>query len=221
LGMEPDQLMRVYERLLARFGPQKWWPARSPFEVMVGAVLTQNTAWTNVEKAIRNLRAAGLLSARKLVGAPRDVVAELVRPSGYYNVKADRLLSFARWFWERYGGRVSAMRGATQELRAELLAVRGIGEETADSMLLYALGRPVFVVDAYTRRVLVRHGLLGAKAPYSEVQRFFEERLPRDASLYNEFHALWVALGKDVCRPSPRCEVCPLRECLPDRVCAT
>lgn len=213
--MENRELMALYRALLDAFGPRHWWPGETPFEVMVGAVLTQNTAWTNVERAIAALKAAGLLSPEALDAAPEGQVAELVRPSGYFNVKAKRLKSLVHWFVRRLGGEVAAADGTpTGELRRELLAVHGVGEETADSILLYTLERPVFVVDAYTRRAFSRHGAFGADASYGEMQRFFEERLPPDVALYNEYHALIVYLGKDFCRPTPRCEGCPAGKCL-------
>ena len=216
MRMNRRELMRLYRRLLKAFGPRKWWPATSPFEVMVGAILTQNTAWSNVEKAVANLRQADALDPLRLSAIRRDRLARLIRPSGYYNVKAGRLLAFARWLRDRYGGNVESMAATeTAELRRELLGLKGVGPETADSMLLYALERPVFVVDAYTIRIFSRHGVLPATAGYEEARAFFEERLPRDVALYNEYHALLVALGNSVCRPTPRCEECPAAGCLP------
>ena len=207
--------MALYHALLDAFGPRHWWPGATPFEVMVGAVLTQNTAWTNVEKAIAALKRAGLLDAERLDAAPEGRVAELIRPSGYFNVKAKRLKSLVRWFAGRLDGRVEAADGIpTDALRRELLAVHGVGEETADSILLYAFEPPVFVVDAYTRRAFSRHGAFEADASYGEMQRFFQDRLAPNVALYNEYHALIVYLGKDYCRPSPRCGDCPARECL-------
>ena len=218
-GKQPRSLLpRIYDRLLAHFGPQHWWPGGTPFEVMVGAVLTQNTAWTNVERAIANLKAAAVLSPKKLAAVPRGELARLVRPSGYFNVKAKRLHDFVAWLVSRIGDGdpVRSLRSIrTPKLREELLAVRGIGEETADSMLLYALDRKVFVVDAYTRRFMARHRLIAPKATYREIQEFFAQNLPRSRLLFNEFHALVVALGKDLCRPrNPRCDACPLRSLL-------
>lgn len=205
-----------YRALLRRFGPQRWWPARTPFEVMVGAVLTQNTAWTNVEKAIRNLRRVRLLHPRRLARADLRTIARAVRPSGYFNVKARRLRTFVRWFVERYGADVRRMRRVPlPRLRSELLAVNGVGPETADSILLYALDRPTFVVDAYTHRVLTRHGLVPEATGYDGMKAYFEERLAPDAARFNEFHALLVAVGKEFCAPTPRCERCPLRRFLP------
>ena len=204
--------MAMYRCLLRALGPRHWWPAETPFEVMVGAILTQNTAWANVSKAIDNLRGADMLDAHRLAAGSVARLARLIRPSGYFNQKARRLSAFAEWFCDRYAGDVRRMRRRrAHTLRRELLDLNGIGEETADSMLLYALGKPVFVVDAYTRRILSRHGVVGAKAKYCEIQEFFESRLPRDTDLYNEFHALIVALGNSACRKTPRCEECPLR----------
>lgn len=203
----------IYRRLRTRFGPQGWWPAETPFEVIVGAILTQNTAWGNVERAVANLKAARLLSARGLTRVPRRRLARLIRPSGYFNQKALKLKAFMAFLKREYGGSLAAMgRAPTAALRAKLLAVHGIGPETADSILLYALGRPVFVVDAYTVRVLSRHGLLPPGARYEEAQRFLTARLPRGARLFNEFHALFVRVGKEFCGTRPRCGGCPLEE---------
>lgn len=207
------EILAIYERLLERFGPRNWWPADSPFEVMVGAILTQNTAWTNVEKAIANLKRARVLSPRALADLPRERLAELIRPSGYFNQKAARLQDFARFFqappFRAAVKRMKAME--TGELRERLLAQKGIGPETADSILLYALAKPVFVVDAYTRRAFHRLGYLPAKAGYAETQEFFTRHLPADLDLYNDFHAQVVALGNGFCRSRPRCEDCPLK----------
>ncbi|MCU0841191.1 MAG: hypothetical protein MUC79_05655 [Thiobacillaceae bacterium] len=206
-----------YRLLRDAYGPQHWWPGETPFEVMVGAVLTQNTAWTNVERAIANLKAGGALSAPALLALPDAALAELIRPAGYFNVKARRLKALCAFLEDR-GVADDPVRlrdlGSLPQLREQLLAVHGVGEETADSILLYALGLPVFVVDAYTRRVFTRLGLLGGKEGYAAIQRAFMDRLPAQARLYNEYHALIVRLGKDVCRPRPRCGECPLaRRC--------
>lgn len=208
-------MREVFDALLAHFGPQHWWPARTRFEMMVGAILTQNTAWSNVEKAIARLRAAGALHPRRLHEAPLEQVAEWIRPAGYFNVKARRLRAFTSWLMERYGGSVRRMLATPPDrLREDLLGVSGIGPETADSILLYAGGHPVFVVDAYTRRFLVRHGWLKEGATYDETAEVFTRELPRDTALFNEYHALIVALGKTYCRATPRCEACPLRKWL-------
>ncbi len=216
--MRPFPAAEVFETLYRVLGPQHWWPARTPFEVMVGAVLTQNTAWTNVERAIANLRRARALSAGRLVGMSVETLAALIRPAGYPRVKARRLLAFAQWLQRRAGGRPNRLRHRpTDQLRAELIAVHGIGPETADSILLYALGRPVFVVDAYTRRFMARHWWALSHEDYDRLAARFTAALRRDTRLYNEYHALVVALGKRWCRPSPKCGECPLRDWLPRR----
>jgi len=212
-SLKRDALLDIHARLLAAFGPQEWWPGETPFEVMVGAILTQNTNWGNVERAIRNLKVAGLMDPDALAACSPTRLAELIRPSGYFNVKARRLTDFLAWLCPKLsGGVVESLRGIrTPQLRQELLSVRGIGCETADSMLLYALGRRVFVVDAYTRRFLSRHGLIAPKASYEDIRAAFEDGLPRSRKLYNEYHALVVCLGKEFCRPKPRCAACPLK----------
>jgi len=204
-------LENIYSMLFESFGPQHWWPGETPFEIMVGAILTQNTNWSNVEMAIANLKGAGVLSPAALKGLKRDRLARLIRPAGYFNVKAGRLKNFIHYLMSRYGGSIAGMRGTdTGTLRKELLAVNGIGEETADSILLYALGRPVFVIDAYTKRILSRHRIMAASVPYAGFQELFHAHLPRDARLFNEYHALLVRTGKEFCRPRPRCSGCPL-----------
>lgn len=201
----------IYRKLLAAWGPQHWWPARNALEMIVGAILTQNTAWGNVEKAIARLHRAGALRARRLHEAPLSKLAAWIRPAGYYRVKAARLRAFTTMLQRRHGGRLSRLfRRDTAALREELLAVNGIGPETADSILLYAARRPVFVVDAYTRRCLERHGWIRVGAAYDEIAACFTDCLPRDVALYNEFHALVVRLGKTFCRTQPRCAACPL-----------
>ncbi len=212
-----SQLMEMYHLMHARFGDLHWWPAESPFEVIVGAVLTQNTAWGNVEKAIANLRTADLLTARRLHALGPAGIAPLIRPAGYFNIKARRLWNVLDYLVARHGGMVENMqRHATEILREELLAVNGVGRETADSILLYALHRPIFVVDAYTQRILKRHGLAPESADYDALQKLFHNNLPANAQLYNEFHAQIVMIGKHHCKPTPRCESCPLRELLPE-----
>lgn len=209
--MLTDQLKEIYDLLFERFGPQDWWPGETPFEVMVGAILTQNTNWTNVEKAITNLKNASVLSPDKLYHIDIKKLAELIRPAGYFNIKAKRLKNFLEWFFENYEGKlVSIEKVRTSELREQLLSVKGIGPETADSILLYALSRPVFVVDAYTARICARHHLIDEGADYHQIQEFFESNLPCDLQLFNEYHALIVKLGKDFCKPRPKCEECPL-----------
>jgi endonuclease-3 related protein len=209
-------LRDIYSLLFAKWGPQHWWPGRTRLEIIVGAILTQNTAWANVEKAIRRLRKARALNLRRLHAADLRTLADWIRPAGYFNVKARRLRSFTQMMFDRFGGdlrRLFALE--TPVLREILLGVNGIGPETADSILLYAAGRPVFVVDAYTRRFMMRHGWIGAGATYDDIARIFTVRLSRDAVLYNEYHALIVALGKNLCRPKPKCADCPLMPFLP------
>lgn len=203
---------QFYEALLARYGPQSWWPASTgPFEVIVGAVLTQNTNWLNVEKAIARLACAGVLSPHAMAALPADRLGELIRPAGYYNVKARRLGNLLAWMIDAYDGDVERMKQVCPNaMRTQLLQVSGIGPETADSILLYALGHSRFVVDAYTFRVAVRHGLLCPPAEYDELQAVFEDRLEPDATMFNEYHALLVRVGKEHCRPRARCEGCPL-----------
>ncbi len=207
-------LMQIYETLLARYGPQHWWPGETPFEVMVGAVLTQNTNWTNVEKAIDEMRRAECLEPRRLLALSQAELSAMIRPSGYFRVKERRLRSLVRWFVDRHGGSVANCSGIpTEELREELLGIHGVGPETADSILLYALDRPVFVVDAYTRRLLGRHGWLYGGESYEQVRAIVVSHLKPDVALYNEFHALIVRVGKANCRPSPRCVGCVLEAC--------
>lgn len=199
--------------MLRALGPQSWWPGRTRFEVIVGAILTQNTAWTNVARAIASLRRAGVLTPRALATLPTPRLARLIRPSGYYRTKAARVKQFVRFLQNGYRLDLSRMFAERpSRLRQELLAVPGIGPETADSILLYAGEIPNFVVDAYTRRILERHGLIRRDAAYDAVQALFMGTLPPDALLYNEYHALLVAVGKDFCRPVPRCGGCPLRQ---------
>jgi endonuclease-3 related protein len=211
------RLMQLYRRLLNRFGPQNWWPGDTPFEVAVGAVLTQNTNWGNVERAIRNLKADKSLSARAIHAMPHARLASLIRPAGYYNIKARRLKHFVGFLMDSYGGSMKRMaREETGRARQLLLGVNGVGPETADSIILYALDKPVFVIDAYTKRVLARHGIgpngkARNKDDYESYRAMFEQSIRRDAALYNEYHALFVAAGKHYCRPrQPRCSLCPL-----------
>ncbi len=201
-----------YNHLSATLGPQHWWPAETRFEVIVGAILTQSTAWTNVELAIANLRRAKLLTPSALEKVPLVRLARLVRPSGYFRQKAKKLKAFSHFLRREYDGSLGRMfRTPTAELREKLLGVFGIGPETADSILLYAGGHPIFVVDAYTKRVLMRHGWAGANAKYEEIRELVEANFERDVARYNEFHALLVQVGKNWCRPrAARCEECPL-----------
>ncbi len=205
-------LQQFYAALYEALGPQHWWPARTRFEVIVGAILTQSTAWVNVEQAITNLRRARLLTPRALEGVPLARLARLIRPSGYFRQKAKKLKEFVRFLRKNFSGSLNPMfRRPTGELREMLLGVHGIGPETADSILLYAGGHPLFVVDAYTKRILLRHGLTNQKASYEEIRQVFERNLPRDPKLYNEYHALLVQVGKNWCRPRVAlCDQCPL-----------
>jgi len=215
----PHAFRQFYDALFSALGPQHWWPGRTPFEIIIGAILTQNTSWANVERAIANLRKAKLLTpaAMEKVSGPR--LAKLVRPSGYFRQKARKLKAFMRFLRREYGGSLSRMfRTPTAELREKLLAVHGIGPETADSILLYAGQHPAFVVDAYTRRILERHGHAAPRDSYEQIRARFESALPRDAHLYNEYHALIVQTGKHWCRTkNPLCDECPLAPFLPDR----
>jgi endonuclease-3 related protein len=209
-------LKAVYGRLRAAFGHAGWWPGDSPFEVCVGAILVQNTAWANVERTLDALKKRRLLSFRALDRLSERHLAPLLRSSGTFRVKARRLRAFLDFLSSEYDGRVEAMRAEQPaELRRKLLAVPGVGPETADSIVLYAAGHPSFVVDAYTRRVFTRLGLLRGGESYADVQRLFEEHLPRDAALYNDYHAQIVRLGKGSCRTRPRCPECPLADLCP------
>ncbi|MBI3317562.1 MAG: endonuclease III domain-containing protein [Candidatus Omnitrophica bacterium] len=206
-------LQAIYRRLFSTFGPQRWWPGETPFEVAVGAILTQNTAWTNAARAIARLKEENLLHAGRLGKVPEKRLALLIRSSGYFNQKAKRLRTFARYLLTRYGGRMGRMKEVPlAPLREELLGLSGIGPETADSILLYALDKPAFVVDAYTRRILARHSLISWEASYEEIQGLFMSHLPAETSLFNEYHALLVALGKGLCQAHPKCHLCPLRD---------
>jgi endonuclease-3 related protein len=205
-----EKLLNIYHSLLDHYGPQHWWPAEQPFEMMVGSVLTQSTTWTSVEKAIGNLKTAGVLSPRALRQLPEPEVATLIFPSGYYNAKARKLKALADYLGEYRDDLDRLFAVDTCQLRRELLGVHGIGEETADSILLYAAGHPVFVIDAYTRRITGRIGLVPGKGRYADYQHLFMDNLPADSDLYNEYHALLVCLGKNVCRRRPLCQQCCL-----------
>jgi len=203
-------LVEIYQRLLSAYGPQGWWPADTRFEVMVGAILTQATAWRNVERAIQRLKAAGALSPERMARLSEGELAELIRPAGFFRQKTRRLRALLRLIGQ-HGSVEGLLSLPAGELRRQLLSVPGVGPETADSILLYAAGYPVFVVDAYTKRILHRLGLLsGEKAGYEEVQELFESNLPRDPKLYGEYHALLVRHAKEHCRARPRCPGCPL-----------
>ncbi|HET6278203.1 MAG TPA: endonuclease III domain-containing protein [Candidatus Polarisedimenticolia bacterium] len=210
-------LLRYFQAMLREYGPQRWWPARSRFEIVVGAILTQNTAWTNVEKGIEALRSAGLLDPAAMARSPRARLAALIRPTGYFNQKAARLHHFLSFLEQRHGGDLDRLLAQpVAELRRQLLDLSGIGPETADSIILYAAARPMFVIDAYTRRILGRHGLVAADERYDRMQRQLHDSLPADAGLFNEYHALLVRIGKEHClKASPRCGGCPLEPLLP------
>ena len=204
-------LLDVYRRLLDRYGPQHWWPADSPFEVMIGAVLTQSAAWANVEKAVNNLKARDVLSINALHQLPVEELARLIYPSGYYNAKAGKIKALVQWLAERYEGDLDKLFALDIPLlRRELLSVRGVGEETADSIILYAAHKPVFVVDAYTRRILHRLCLVPPTNTYAAFQDLFMQHLPHDEALFNEYHALLVCHGKEACKKVPRCQQCCL-----------
>ena len=210
-----DRLTDTYDRLLERYGPRDWWPADSRFEVMVGAVLVQNTAWSNAAKAIQALSEAGLLSPQGLRSAGEAAIAQLVYSSGYYNMKARKLKALVEWLGERDDDIEALMAEDPVAVRNELLAIHGIGEETADDILLYALDMPVFVVDHYTKRLLFRLGLAPEKGPYAYYQRLFSDHLPPDVSLFNEYHALIVTHAANVCKRDPACGECCLLELCP------
>jgi len=210
--MITEQLTEIYKLLFESFGPQHWWPGETQFEIITGAILTQNTSWANVEKAIANLKSADRLMPEKLHSLDHSQLAELIRPAGYFNIKAKRLKSFLNWLFDNYQGQLTTLEAMhTYHLRTELLAVKGIGPETADSILLYAFDRPVFVVDAYTARIAVRHRLIEPDASYEQLQDLFQSNLQQDTRLFNEYHALLVRLGKGFCKPKPKCPACPLQ----------
>jgi endonuclease-3 related protein len=206
-------LLEMYDRLYQAYGPQHWWPGETAFEMMVGAILTQNTSWMNVEKAIDVLKRKGVLTPEGLRQLKKPALASMIRSSGYYRIKADRLKAFMDFLWEDYGGNIRRMgTRPLDELREHLLQVKGVGPETADSILLYGLKKPVFVIDAYTKRILSRHGIISEKASYDETQKLFMDHLPQDERLFNEYHALIVRVGKTLCKKTPKCGICPLYE---------
>jgi len=206
------RLLRLYAALLDRFGAQRWWPGRTPYEISIGAVLTQHTAWVNAARAVAALRSRRLLAPERVAALSEVELARVIRPAGTYRLKARRLLALTRWLLDRHGGKFDRMRTMDlPALRSSLLAIPGLGPETADAILLYAVGRPVFVADAYARRVLARHRLIAPDATYEDARAWLEAHLPSDPVLFNEFHALLVAAGKSYCRTTPRCEACPLR----------
>jgi endonuclease-3 related protein len=202
--------MNIYRKLYQVYGPRHWWPGETSFEVMVGAILTQNTSWRNVERAIQKLKGKGVLNAKGIHQLKKSQLASLIKSSGYYRIKADRLKSFIDFLFEEYNGNINKMgKERLEALRGKLLRVKGIGPETADSILLYGLKKPIFVVDAYTKRILSRHGIISEKVSYEEVQKLIMDYLPCDEKLFNEYHALLVYLGKTMCKKIPRCELCP------------
>jgi len=213
---QTKRLTDIYDRLYAAYGSQHWWPGDSAFEVIAGAILTQSAAWTNVERALGNLKASGALSPEGIDELPEAELAHLIRPSGYYNAKARKLKAFVKLLNEAYGGDLEEMlTSLAEELREALLRTHGIGPETADSILLYAAGRSAFVIDAYTRRTFSRLGFVPERDTYDGWQRLFAESLPLSAPLFNEYHALIVRLGKSVCRKEPVCGGCPLSSICP------
>jgi len=214
-GQTGDTLRDYYARMSAHYGPTRWWPGDSPFEIAIGAILTQNTAWTNVEKAIINLKRADLLSPRAMLAIDLPTLEEALRPSGYFRQKAKRVRLFCAHLIEHYGGSVARMaKRPLAELRPELLKLHGIGPETADDILLYACEHPVFVVDAYTRRIFSRHGLVPPNLSYEPLRAFFEDHLPHEVPIFKEYHGVIVWTAKDFCRTRPKCEGCPLQPLL-------
>ena len=209
-----SRIQEMYDLLLGHYGPQNWWPADSPIEMMVGAVLTQNTNWQNVKKALESLNDKGLLTFEALYSLPIEDLAALIRPSGYYNLKAKRLKNLLQVIHDEYGGSLDRLLEADPTVaRASLLAVKGIGPETADSILLYAGNHPIFVVDAYTHRIFSRHHFIEETCDYHSLQEVFMENLPHDAQLFNEYHALIVKAAKQYCKKkNPRCNECPLKD---------
>jgi endonuclease-3 related protein len=209
---QSEILMTIYDRLYQAYGPRHWWPGETSFEVMVGAILTQNTSWRNVEKAILNLKEKGVLNPKVIHRLKKTELASMIKSSGYFRIKADRLKSFMEFLFEEYGGDIMRMgRERQEELREKLLQVKGIGPETADSILLYGLRKPVFVVDAYTKRILSRHGVIPEKVSYDDIQRLFMKNLPHNEKIFNEYHALLVHLGKTLCKKIPKCDICPIK----------
>jgi len=205
-------LQEGFNRLFQHYGKRNWWPGETSFEVMVGAILTQNTNWNNVEKAIDNLKREKLLNPKKLFNLHPSRLATLIRPAGFFKLKTKRLRNYLKYFIGEYKGSAERMsEKSLEELRVELLSVNGVGRETADSILLYALDKPIFVIDAYTKRVLSRHSLCSEDADYDELQDLFMDSLPEDVRLFNEYHALIVEVAKEFCRKEPRCNECPLR----------
>lgn len=211
MSISRRELLQVYRRLYRYYGDLHWWPGDTPLEISVGAILTQNTAWANVEKAILRLKEDRSLNVTALNRLPHRRLAGLIKAAGYFNVKARRLKNFISFLQSRYGGSLAkTFRQETKRLREELLSVNGTGPETADSILLYAGEKPIFVIDAYTKRTFSRHGVMAYEKSYDDFQQLFMKSLPSDAALYNQYHAMLVNVGKDFCRSRPRCDSCPL-----------
>lgn len=216
--MNREKLLEIYNRLSRHYGPQHWWPGETQFEIIVGAILTQNTNWTNVEKAIANLKQDGPLNPERLHQLPQEQLAQLIRPAGYFNIKAHRLKCFLDWLFEKHDGQLESLETVPlSTLREQLLAIKGIGPETADSICLYAFNKPIFVVDAYTARVFGRHGMIEPGSGYEQIQEIFHAGLEKDVKLFNEFHALIVQVGKNHCKTKPICSGCPLEQ-LPHQI---
>ena len=213
MSQTSEKLLEIYQLLYDAYGPQHWWPGETTIEIITGAILTQNTSWSNVKKAIINLKNADCLSPQKLHELKIERLAELIKPAGYYNIKAKRLKNFINWFFDEYSGDFQFLESVrTNQLREELLSINGVGRETADSILLYALEKPVFVIDAYTARITQRHHLSDYESDYEQLRDLFESNLPQEVPLYNEFHALIVRTGYLYCKPRPKCEDCPLKK---------
>lgn len=210
-------LLDYYNTLLQEIGPRHWWPAKTKFEVMVGAILTQNTAWKNVKKAIDNVKKAKALNPVAIMQMPNAELAKLIKPAGYYNLKTQRLKNLVEFFVKEYNGNVSKMsKDNIKLIREKLLSIKGVGKETADSIILYALNKPIFVVDAYTKRIFVRHGIIPTEWEYDKIQGFFMSNLPEDVYPFNEYHALIVYVGNNFCsKNAPKCNLCPLNKYLP------
>ena len=210
--MIKEYLEEAYRLLFDHFGFQNWWPGDTPFEIAVGAILTQNTNWKNVEKAISNLKSNGNFNAKNLYNLKPETLAELIRPAGYFRLKTKRLRNFLELIIKEFDGRIENMKDLNiNDARTKLLSVSGIGPETADSIVLYALEKPSFVIDTYTFRMLMRHGMCDESETYDDLQSIFMDNLPENVAKYNEYHALIVMLGKNYCKPKPLCEECPLK----------
>jgi len=209
----PEELMDFYSILLINYGHQNWWPAETPFETIIGAILAQNVSWTGASKAISNLINAGLLEPVKLAQENTDNIAGLIRSSRYYNQKAQKIKVFMDWFLQRFDAELMLMeKEPTNSLREELINLKGFGPETVDSILLYGLNKPIFVVDAYTRRIGKRQGWFDGNLSYNDIQDFFMKRIFKNVPLYNDFHAQIVRLGNKICKPKPNCNICPVKK---------